>query len=170
MAGRGPREVRRRNHTILYPHSQQKSAHSVRAFVLTASGKSNALNRFACFTRWSKLSKEVVATWAKGKGKSKKNNGGIGEGEREENKDAKTANEDQRLKGIFDPRGKKTYGGSTKGPAFKTATTGELGPAIQSAAQEAPAAADSQRLPRDAKQTVKEYFESLGGQNPGGKQ
>ena len=105
----------------------------------------------------------------KGKGKSKKNNGGIGQGEREENKDAKTANEDQRLKGIFDPRGKKTYGGSTKGPAFKTATTGELGPAIQSAAQEAPAAADSQRLPRDAKQTVKEYFESLGGQNPGGK-
>ena len=105
----------------------------------------------------------------KGKGKSKKNNGGIGEGEREENKDAKTANEDQRLKGIFDPRGKKTYGGSTKGPAFKTATAGELGPAIQSAAQEAPAAADSQRLPRDAKQAVKEYFEGLGGQNPGGK-
>ena len=106
----------------------------------------------------------------KGKGKSKKNNGGIGEGEREENKDAKTNSADERLKGIFDPRGKKTYGGSTKGPAFKTATTGELGPAIQSAAQEAPAAADSQRLPRDAKQTVKEYFESLGGQNPGGKQ
>ena len=105
----------------------------------------------------------------KGKGKSKRNNGGIGQGEREENKDAKTDSEDQRLRGIFDPRGKKTYGGSTKGPAFKTATTGELGPAIQSAAQEAPAAADSQRLPRDAKQTVKEYFESLGGQNPGGK-
>ena len=105
----------------------------------------------------------------KGKGKSKKNNGGIGEGEREENKDAKTDSEDQRQKGIFDPRGKKTYGGSTKGPAFKTATTGELGPAIQSAAQEAPAAADSQRLPRDAKQTVKEYFEGLGGQSPGGK-
>ena len=104
-----------------------------------------------------------------GEGKSKKNNGGIGKGEREENRDAKTDSEDQRLKGIFDPRGKKTYGGSTKGPAFKTATTGELGPAIQSAAQEAPAAADSQRLPRDAKQAVKEYFEGLGGQNPGGK-
>ena len=104
-----------------------------------------------------------------GEGDSKKNNGGIGSGERDENKDAKTASEEQRQKGIFDPRGKKTYGGSTKGPAFKTATAGELGAAIQSAAQEAPAAADSQRLPRDAKQTVKEYFEGLGGQSPGGK-
>jgi uncharacterized coiled-coil DUF342 family protein len=96
------------------------------------------------------------------------NKGQIGAGRRKEDKDAKTNSQDERLKGIFDPRGKKTYGGTTKGPAFKTATTGELGPAIQSAAQEAPAAADSQRLPRDAKDTVKEYFENLGGQNPGG--
>ena len=94
---------------------------------------------------------------------------GQASGRRPEDKDAKTDSEDQRQKGIFDPRGKKSYGGSTKGPAFKTATAGELGPAIQSAAQEAPAAADSQRLPRDAKQTVKEYFEGLGGQSPGGK-
>jgi len=94
---------------------------------------------------------------------------GQASGKRPENKDAKSDSEEQRQKGIFDPRGKKTYGGSTKGPAFKTATAGELGPAIQSAAQEAPAAADSQRLPRDAKQTVKEYFEGLGGQSPGGK-
>jgi len=90
-------------------------------------------------------------------------------GRRKENKDAKTASEDQRIRGLFDPKGKKTYGGSTKGQAFKTASAGELGPAIQTAAQEAPAAADSQRLPRDAKQSVKEYFEQLGGQSPGGK-
>lgn len=89
-------------------------------------------------------------------------------GRRKENKDAKTAGSDERVRGLFDPKGKKTYGGSTKGKAFKTASTGELGPAIQSAAQEAPAAADSQRLPRDAKDTVKEYFEALGGQAPGG--
>ena len=90
-------------------------------------------------------------------------------GRRKENRDAKTDGQDERIRGLFDPRGKKTYGGSTKGPAFKTATTGELGPAIQSAAQAAPGAADSQRLPRDAKETVKEYFENLGGQAPGGK-
>ncbi|MGL6077086.1 MAG: hypothetical protein ACRC8S_23270 [Fimbriiglobus sp.] len=91
-------------------------------------------------------------------------NGQIGAGRRKEDKDAKTSSQDERIKGLFDPKGKKTYGGSTKGPAFKTASTGELGPAIQSAAQEAPAAADSQRLPRDAKETVKEYFENLSGQ------
>ncbi len=91
-----------------------------------------------------------------------------GAGRRKENKDAKTAGSDERIRGLFDPKGKKTYGGSTKGKAFKTASTGELGPAIQSAAQEAPAAADSQRLPRDAKDAVKEYFEALGGQAAGG--
>ena len=91
-----------------------------------------------------------------------------GAGRRKEDKDGKTASDDQRIRGLFDPKGKKTYGGSTKGAAFKTATTGELGPAIQSAAQEAPAAADSQRLPRDAKESVKEYFQNLGGQQPGG--
>ena len=90
-------------------------------------------------------------------------------GRRKENKDAKTASEDERIRGIFGPRGKKTYGGATKGPAFKKATTAELGPAIQQAAQDAPKATDSQRLPRDAKDTVKEYFQNLGGQGPGGK-
>lgn len=90
-------------------------------------------------------------------------------GRRKENKDAKTASEDERIRGLFDPRGKKTYGGATKGPAFKKATTAELGAAIQQAAQDAPKATDSQRLPRDAKDTVKEYFQNLGGQGPGGK-
>ena len=57
----------------------------------------------------------------------------------------------------------------TKGNAFKKATTNELGQAITEAAQEAPKATDSQRLPRDAKDSVKEYFQNLGGQNAGGK-
>jgi chromosome segregation ATPase len=94
--------------------------------------------------------------------------GGRASGLRDENKDAKTASNDERVRGLFDPRGKKTYGGATRGPAFKKATTAELGPAIQEAAQEAPRAADSQRLPRDAKDTVREYFQNLGGQSPGG--
>jgi uncharacterized coiled-coil DUF342 family protein len=94
---------------------------------------------------------------------------GQASGLRPENKDAKTSSEDQRLRGIFDPRGKKTYGGATKGQAFKKATTAELGPAIQQAAQDAPTATDSGRYSRDAKETVKEYFQNLGGQGPGGK-
>ena len=93
---------------------------------------------------------------------------GRASGNRPENKDAKTSGEDERIRGLFDPRGKKTYGGSTRGPAFKKATTEQLGPAIQEAAQAAPKATDSQRLPRDAKDSVKEYFQNLGGQAPGG--
>jgi tetratricopeptide (TPR) repeat protein len=95
---------------------------------------------------------------------------GRASGLREENKDAKTQEgEEQRVRAMFDPRGKKTYGGSTKGPAFKKATTAELGEAIKTAAQDAPQATDSQRLPRDAKDNVKDYFQNLGGQTPGGK-
>jgi uncharacterized coiled-coil DUF342 family protein len=93
---------------------------------------------------------------------------GRASGDRPEDKTAQTAGKDERVKGLFDPRGKKSYAGTTKGPAFKKSTTAELGTAISEAAQEAPKATDSQRLPRDAKDAVKEYFENLGGQAPGG--
>jgi hypothetical protein len=88
---------------------------------------------------------------------------GIASGKRDENKDAKTASQDEKIRGLFDPRGKKVYGGSTKGQAFTKKTTLEMGKQIQEAVQEAPQAVDAQRLPRDARDTVKEYFESLGG-------
>lgn len=107
----------------------------------------------------------------KGSGKGdtdKPNNGGIGEGRRPINEDAKTASQDERIKGLFDPRGQKSYGGSTRGKAFNKKTTAEFGKEIREAVQEAPIAADSQRLPRDARDAVKEYFENLGGQAPGG--
>ncbi len=97
------------------------------------------------------------------------NGQGRASGNRPENKDAASSSEDQRIKGLFDPRGKKSYGGTTKGNAFKKASTSELGQAITEAAQEAPKATDSQRLPRDAKDSVKEYFQNLGGQGPSGK-
>jgi uncharacterized coiled-coil DUF342 family protein len=93
---------------------------------------------------------------------------GVASGLRPEDKDAKSSSEDQRVRGLFDPRGRKTYGGGTQGPAFKKATTAELGPAIEAAAQEAPKAIDSGRYSRDAKDAVKEYFQNLGGQGPGG--
>lgn len=91
------------------------------------------------------------------------NNGGIGNAKRPINEDAKTDAQDEKIRSPFDPRGKKTFAGSTRGPAFTKKTEAELGKEIQQRAQEAPAGADAQRLPRDARDSVKEYFEKLGG-------
>ncbi|MFO0852573.1 MAG: hypothetical protein U0871_29035 [Gemmataceae bacterium] len=90
-----------------------------------------------------------------------------GAGRRKEEAD-NTNSTEKRHRGLFDPKGKKSYGGATRGPAFKKATTAELGTAISEAAQEAPRATDDPRFPRDAKETVKEYFQKLGDQSPGG--
>src|SRR5262249_45709325 len=87
---------------------------------------------------------------------------GVASGKRAE-KDDKVATQDEKLRGLFDPPGKKNNGGRTKGQAFTKKTTLEMGKQIQEAVQEAPQAVDAQRLPRDARDTVKEYFESLGG-------
>lgn len=97
------------------------------------------------------------------------NPGGIGKGRRAENRDAQTAAEEERIRGLFDPRGQKSFGGSVRGQAFNKRTTADYGQAIQEAVQEAPQAADAQRLPRDAVDTVKGYFQNLGGQTPTGK-
>ncbi len=100
--------------------------------------------------------------------KSGPNNGGIGAGEREINDKAPTAKgEEERQRGIFDITGKKNYGGLVKGQAFTKKAETELGDEIKQAVQSAPSAPDAQRLPRDARDSVKEYFEKLG--NTGGK-
>lgn len=88
--------------------------------------------------------------------------GNVGSGKRGEKEDETSYNE-EKIKSLFDPRGKKVYGGGVKGQAFSKKSTTELGQQIQEAVQEAPQAADAQRLPRDAKDNVKEYFENLGG-------
>ena len=100
------------------------------------------------------------------KAKGGLNDGGIGAGQRPINEDAKTASQDEKIRSPFDPTGKKTFAGSTRGPAFTKKTEAELGKEIQQRAQEAPAGADAQRLPRDARDSVKEYFEKLGGTGP----
>ncbi len=88
-------------------------------------------------------------------------------GKRDENKDAVTKKGDEtQVRGFFDPKGRKRYGGSTTGPAFKQQSTAEMAGEIQQAVQEAPEAVEVQRLPRAAKDLVKEYFEKLGGQTP----
>lgn len=99
--------------------------------------------------------------------KSGKNNGGEGAGEREINEKAEGNTVDERVRSPFDVKGKKSFGGLTKGQAFTKKTDKELGSAIEQAAQEAPTAAEVQRLPRDARESVKEYFEKLGGTKGG---
>jgi len=89
--------------------------------------------------------------------------GGQGAGERPIVEDAKTGSVEEKVRSPFDPKGKKVYGGTTKGPGFKKKSEAELGKEIDQAVQEAPAAADSQRLPRDSRDAVKEYYEKLGG-------
>lgn len=76
------------------------------------------------------------------------------------------AGEEQRIRGNFDIKGRKSYGGTTNGPAFKKQTSGEMAGEIQQAIQDAPEAVEVQRLPKAAKEMVKEYFEKLGGQAP----
>ena len=99
-------------------------------------------------------------------GKSGPNKGGIGAGERELNKDAKSNSLEERIRGLFDPKGGKSFNGLTRGKAFtKTAET-QLGEVIKQAVQDAPGAASSQQVPRDAQGDVREYYEKLGGSAP----
>jgi uncharacterized coiled-coil DUF342 family protein len=87
---------------------------------------------------------------------------GVASGEREIDRTAKTGSQEERIRGLFDPRGKKSFGGTTKGQAYTKRSEVEFGKEVQQAAQEAPQAVETQRLPRDAQESVKEYFEKLG--------
>ena len=91
------------------------------------------------------------------------NKGRIGAGARDENKEAKTSSQEERVRGLFDPKGKKSYGGSTRGPAFTKKSATEMGQDIQTAVQEASRGLDAQNVPRDAKNAVREYMEKIGG-------
>jgi hypothetical protein len=89
--------------------------------------------------------------------------GNPGMGKRKEDKDAKTNSKDERIRGLFDKTGQKRYAGAIKGPAFTKKSTVELDQQIQQAAQDAPRAIDTQRVPKEAQTGVKEYFEKIGG-------
>jgi chemotaxis protein histidine kinase CheA len=119
----------------------------------------------------SKAGGKKVAAQGQGEGEeggNKQGPGGTGQGsgQRPINEDAKTGSVDEKVRGPFDPKGKKIYGGTTRGPSFTKKSETELGKEIEQAVQEAPAAADAQRLPRDARDAVKEYYEKLGGTGP----
>lgn len=95
--------------------------------------------------------------------KSKKNDGGIGAGDREWNPDAETGFEEVKKRSLMDLRGQTQYGGLTQGKGFTKKTDKELGAQLKRAAQDAPGSADLQRLPRESKDSVAEYFKKLGG-------
>lgn len=97
------------------------------------------------------------------KGKNMNNKGGIGAGERDWNPEADTGFEETRKRSLMDLKGETQFGGLTKGQGFTKKTDKELGAQLKRAAQDAPGAADLQRLPRDAKESVGEYFKKLGG-------
>lgn len=93
--------------------------------------------------------------WAKG--------AGVGAGRRDENPNAASTSVDERQRGLFDPKGKKSFGGSVRGNAFTKKSTAELGPEIERAAQEASRGLDAQNVPRDAQPAVREYMEAISG-------
>lgn len=89
---------------------------------------------------------------------------GRGKGDRPDNPDAASSSVDERREADFDPRGKRRFAGSVSGPAFKGRSTAEMAGEIREAVQEAPEAVEVQRLPRAAREMVREYFERLGDQ------
>lgn len=98
------------------------------------------------------------------KSKSGPNKGGVGSGERDINRNAETDKEETRIRSLQDLKGETKYGGLTEGKGFKKATDKELGGQIKKAVQDAPGAADVQRLPRESKESVADYFKKLGGE------
>jgi hypothetical protein len=90
----------------------------------------------------------------------------VASGKRPENPDAKSNSEEARQRGRFDPRGRKTYAGAVNGPAFTKKSAVEMAGEIQQAVQDAPEAVEVQRLPKAAREMVREYFEKLGGNAP----
>lgn len=99
-------------------------------------------------------------------GNGKEKGKAVASGNRAENPDAQSNSEEARQRGLFDARGRKTYGGSVDGPAFKKKTSVEMSGEIQEAVQEAAEAMEVQRLRKSDQQAVKEYFERLGKQVP----
>ncbi len=71
---------------------------------------------------------------------------------------------DQRQKAHVDPRGQQRVTGFAKGGSFTKIAPQEIGGAFRQAAQDAPEALDRQRIPQDAADLARGYFNKLGGQ------
>lgn len=98
---------------------------------------------------------------------SENNKGGVGAGRRPDGEQGKIRPYDSRLNGKFDAKGQKVFDGFVAGQAFKKKSSMDLIGDIKQAAQDAPEAIETQRIPKAARDMAKGYFKNLGGQAEG---
>jgi hypothetical protein len=78
--------------------------------------------------------------------------------------DSPTKSKDSRQRADVDPRGQQRVTGFTRGGSFRKVPAREVGGAFRQAVQDAPEAIERQRVPQDAAEMLKGYYENLGGQ------
>jgi hypothetical protein len=115
--------------------------------------------------------RQIKRTMAQGMQNDEKKNqngpGGVGRGagRRPEAKDGETGSVDEKADSEFDKKGQKTvvgYAPSSK--KFPKKTSAEVAGEIKQASQEAPEAIERMRIPKQASDMTKGYFEKLGNQ------
>lgn len=107
---------------------------------------------------------------ANGRGNNDFANGaGQGAGQRPDGTQRKVRPFDARQNGQFNAKGQKVFDGFVPGQAFKKKSGVDLAGDIKQAAQEAPEAIETQRIPKAARDMAKGYFKNLGGQSEGKK-
>lgn len=85
-------------------------------------------------------------------------------GRRPDGEQGKIRTFDARQQAHFNNKGQKIFDGYAPGQAFKSKPGTELAGEIQQAAQQAPDAIETQRIPKAARDMAKGYFKNLGGQ------
>jgi hypothetical protein len=78
--------------------------------------------------------------------------------------DADTEQFDARQRAQVDPNGKQRITGFTRGGTFSKVPAREVGGVFRQAVQDAPEAIERQRVPQDAAEMLRGYYENLGGQ------
>jgi uncharacterized coiled-coil DUF342 family protein len=78
--------------------------------------------------------------------------------------DSDTSSVEARQRAEVDPRGKQRISGFTRGGTFNKVPAREVGGVFRQAVQEAPEAIERQRVPQDAAEMLRGYYENLGGQ------
>jgi hypothetical protein len=95
---------------------------------------------------------------------------GQGSGQRPDGSQGKVRPFDARQNAQFNAKGQKVFDGFVPGQAFKKKSGVDLAGDIKQAAQEAPEAIETQRIPKAARDMAKGYFKNLGGQSEGKKE
>ncbi len=84
-----------------------------------------------------------------------------GAGKRPESKPHETGDFKSRVRGDFDPKGRKEITGFAPGQSFKKKSSAEIAGEIKQASQEAPEAIEQQRIPKAAREMAKGYFQKM---------